>query len=168
MLELIAAAETSRAALKVHHHSIRLQTSASLQLIDLTERIAEIVAQAAIDTGLVNIQTRHTTTAIIVNEHEPLLLEDLKRMLERLAPADEHYRHDDFSVRTVNLTPEERPNGQAHCRAMLLRTSEMLNIAEGRLQLGRWQRVFFVELDGARERAVSIIVMGQAAEDRRR
>ena len=69
----------------------------------------------------------------------------------RAAPRDGRYRHDDPAVRTVNLTADERPNGHAHCRALLLPTSVCLNIVDGRLQLGRWQRVFFVELDGPRE-----------------
>ena len=67
-----------------------------------------------------------------------------------------------MSVRTVNLAPDERANGYAHCRALLLPTSALLNVAEGRLQLGRWQRVFLVELDGPRVREVSVPVSGES------
>lgn len=151
-------------AVQVFHHTIHLQTIACLQFIDLTERITQLVAASGVQHGLVNIQTTHTTTAIIVNEHEPLLLEDMKRTLERLAPREAKYQHDDFDIRTANLTPDERPNGHAHCKAMFLRTSETLNIVNGELQLGCWQRIFFIELDDARERTVSITVMGQAIE----
>jgi secondary thiamine-phosphate synthase enzyme len=62
----------------------------------------------------------------------------------------------------VNLSPDERSNGHAHCRALLLGVSATLNIVDGRLLLGRWQRVFFVELDGPRERAISAVVLGES------
>jgi len=156
--------ERNPAAMPIFHHALHLQTTECLQFIDLTERITELVAASGVAHGLINIQTTHTTTAIMVNEHEPLLLEDLKRTLERLAPREAKYRHDEFDIRTANLTPDERPNGHAHCKAMFLRTSETLNIVNGELQLGRWQRIFFIELDDARERTVSITVMGQANE----
>jgi secondary thiamine-phosphate synthase enzyme len=150
--------------MQILHHTLHLQTTECLQFIDLTERITGLVAASGVQHGLANIQTLHTTTAIIVNEHEPLLLEDMKRILERLAPRDVKYQHDEFDIRTANLTPDERPNGHAHCQAMFLRASETLNIVNGELQLGRWQRIFFVELDGERERTVSVTLMGEAIE----
>lgn len=61
-----------------------------------------------------------------------------------------------------NLAPGGRPNGHAHCHALLLGSSASLNFAEGRLQLGYWRRVFFVELDGPRARKVSVLVLGEA------
>jgi len=112
--------------------------------------------------GFVNVQTRHTTTAILVSEHEPLLMEDLKRTLERAAPCHVEYRHDDFSVRTVNMCPDEEKNGHAHCKALFLRSSECLNVVEGRVDLGQWQRIFLLELDRARSRTVSVMILGGA------
>jgi thiamine phosphate synthase YjbQ (UPF0047 family) len=67
-----------------------------------------------------------------------------------------------MDVRTVNLAPGERPNGYAHCRALMLSPSALLNLADGRLQLGCWQRVFLVELDGPRVREVSVLVLGES------
>jgi secondary thiamine-phosphate synthase enzyme len=64
------------------------------------------------------------------------------------------------------MAPGERPNGHAHCKAMFLRTSETLGVIDGRLQLGRWQRVFLVELDAALRRTVFINVLGQPFEER--
>jgi secondary thiamine-phosphate synthase enzyme len=149
---------------EVFHHAIHLQTSESLQFIDLTDEIIEIVAASGIANGIVNVQTRHTTTAVIVNEHEPLLLEDLKETLERLAPQQAYYRHNDFEIRTANMTPDESPNGHSHCRSLLLSSSATLNIMNGEPQLGRWQSVFFIELDHARQRTVAVTVMGQPAD----
>jgi secondary thiamine-phosphate synthase enzyme len=143
------------------HHLIRVTTDRPTTFIDLTDRLETLVATAGIHTGLVNVQTRHTTTAIVVNEHEPQLLADFEALLARTAPRGGPYRHDDLTVRTVNLTPDERANGHAHCHALLLGASAALNVAEGRLQLGCWQRVFLVELDGPRAREVSVIVLGE-------
>jgi secondary thiamine-phosphate synthase enzyme len=154
--------ETLAPAATCRHERIRVTTERSIEFIDLTDRIEALVAEAGILAGLVNIQSLHTTTAIIVNEHEPLLLVDFAALLTRLAPKDPPYRHDDMDARTVNLAPGERSNGHAHCQALLLGSSVSLNFAGGRLQLGRWQRVFLVELDGPRVREVSVLVSGEA------
>jgi secondary thiamine-phosphate synthase enzyme len=140
---------------------IRLTTSHPTEFIDLTDRLERLVADAGVRYGILNVQTLHTTTAVVVNEHEPLLLGDFQGLLEGAAPADARYRHDDMATRTVNMTPGERSNGHAHCRALLLSPSVSLNVALGRLVLGQWQRVFFVELDGPREREVSALLLGE-------
>ena len=154
-METLAAASTRLETLQVG-------TSCATQFIDLTDRLERLVADSGVRTGIVNIQTLHTTTAIVVNEHEPLLLMDFEAMLTSASPGDRPYRHDDATVRTVNVTDAERQNGHAHCRALLLPTSACLNVADGRIVLGRWQRVFFVELDGPRERQTSVLVFGEA------
>jgi secondary thiamine-phosphate synthase enzyme len=155
--------ETLVPAAICHHARIRVTTERAMEFIDMTARIEALAAEAGIHAGLVNIQSLHTTTAIVVNEHEPLLLADFDALLARAAPRDARYRHDDMDARTVNLAPGERPNGHAHCRALLLPSSALLNVAEGRLQLGRWQRVFLVELDGPRAREVSVLVFAEGA-----
>ncbi|HZS06609.1 MAG TPA: secondary thiamine-phosphate synthase enzyme YjbQ [Blastocatellia bacterium] len=162
MLITFPTRQAKPAGFQSFHHQIRLHTDECLQFIDLTDKIIALARESGITNGFVNVQTRHTTTAIIVNEHEPLLLEDLKSALERMAPRNAAYRHDDFEIRTANLTPDEKPNGHAHCKALFLGASETLNIANGELQLGRWQRIFLIELDCARERTVSVLLMGQA------
>jgi secondary thiamine-phosphate synthase enzyme len=143
------------------HARIAITTDRPAVFVDLTSRIEAIVAETGVHTGFVNVQTMHTTTAIVVNEHEPLLLADFATLLEDLAPGHSGYRHDNLSVRTVNLTLGERPNGHAHCRALLLPTSACLNVVDGRLQLGRWQRVFFADLDGPRSRQVTVMLLGE-------
>ena len=152
--------ETLAAAATCRHTRIRVETRRPTEFIDVTDRIESIVAEAGIDDGLVNIHTLHTTTAVVVNEHEPLLLADFATLLARTAPEHAPYRHDDMAARTVNLAAGERPNGHAHCRALLLGGSTSLNLAGGRLQLGRWQRIFLVELDGPRSRKLSVLVLG--------
>ena len=153
--------ETLVTAATCRHARIKVATERALEFIDLTARIESLVSEAGIDAGLVNVQSLHTTTAIVVNEHEPLLLADFADLLAAVAPRDVSYRHDDMGIRTVNLAPGERPNGHAHCHALVLGSSLSLNVAGGRLQLGCWQRVFLVELDGPRAREVSVLVLGE-------
>ena len=139
---------------------VELRTEEHLQFIDLSELVAERVRRSGIAHGLVNVQTRHTTTAVMVNENEPRLLEDLTNMLTRLAPREANYRHNDLEARPLLIEPGERPNGHSHLRAAVLGPSVCLNVLDGKLQLGRWQSLFLVELDGARRRTVSINVIG--------
>jgi secondary thiamine-phosphate synthase enzyme len=143
------------------HATLRLKTTRVTEFIDLTDRIRALVEDTPVQVGLVNVQTLHTTTAIVVNEHEPLLFADFAAMLHRAAPANLEYRHDS-PARTVNLTPAERINGHAHCRALLLPSSSTVNVVGGTLRLGRWQRIFFVELDGPQEREVSVVLLESA------
>jgi secondary thiamine-phosphate synthase enzyme len=152
--------ETAGGLIRTHHSQIAVQSSGCMQFIDLTEQIARIVVDSGIRFGMVNVQTRHTTTAIIVNENEPLLLEDLEQQLEKFAPRNGLYQHNDFS-RRLDIPPDEPANGHSHCKALFLPTSVALNIVDGELQLGRWQSVFFIELDEARMRLVSVMVIGE-------
>ena len=153
--------ETLTPALACRHTRFQISTRQPAEFVDLTDRLHQLVEETAIGIGILNVQTLHTTTALVVNEHEPLLLADFAAMLEAAAPQDRSYRHDDWSRRTVNLVEGERANGHSHCRALMLPTSVCLNISGGRLMLGRWQRVFFVELDGPRERAISALTFGE-------
>jgi secondary thiamine-phosphate synthase enzyme len=154
-METLAPTRTTR------HTRIRITTQRPTEFIDLTERLEALVATAGIRFGFVNVQTLHTTTGIVVNEHEPLLLSDFAAFLEKAAPRDAGYRHDDLSGREASVPADERINGHAHCRALLLGAAACLNVIDGTLQLGRWQRVFFVELDGPRTREVSVLMLGE-------
>jgi len=139
---------------------VRIETTDATGVVDLTARVESFLRSARLEAGWVNVQTRHTTTGICVNENEPLLLTDLLALLERLAPRGTAYAHDELHLR-AGVGPDERPNGHAHAKALLLRTAETLNVAHGSLHLGRWQRVLLVELDGPREREVSLLAMGE-------
>jgi secondary thiamine-phosphate synthase enzyme len=144
--------------------TIHVTTRHPLEFVDVTDQLEGLVAEVGIRAGILNVQTLHTTTAVVVNEHEPLLLADFQAQLEAAAPRDGRYRHDDMIARTVNMTDAERPNGHAHCRALLLPSSACLNVVQGRLRLGQWQRVFLVELDGPRERDLSVLVVGEGGQ----
>jgi secondary thiamine-phosphate synthase enzyme len=161
MYERAALKEYESIAWKATHHLLQVTTEEPLAFVDLTEQVSALVRSAGIQIGAVHLQTLHTTTAIVVNEYEPLLHCDMKKLLDRLAPETADYDHDNLAIRTVNLVPDERRNGHAHCRAMFFRTSETIHILDGALHLGRWQRIFMLELDGPQSRRVSAMIMGQ-------
>ena len=143
------------------HVNIRIATDHPTEFVDLTDRLKTLVVESGVRFGLLNVQSLHTTTAIVVNENEPLLLGDFGVMLEIIAPSNLPYRHDDLAARTVNVVADERVNGHAHCRAVLLGLSACINIIDGKLQLGEWQRIFLAELDGPRERQISVLILGE-------
>ena len=121
--------ETLVPAAICRHTRIRVATERAMEFIDLTARIEALAAEAGIHAGLVNIQSLHTTTAIVVNEHEPLLLADFDDLLARAAPKDAPYRHDDMDVRTVNLAPGERAK---RSRALPRPAARVVGVAERR------------------------------------
>lgn len=148
-------------ATRVVTERLIIQTRAAPQFIDLTDQVQAIVDESGITHGQVTVFSQHTTAAIRINEHEPELLRDFEAFLERIAPEFGTYRHNDFTVRTVNMTEDECANAHAHCRHLLMSTSETIPIVSGELCLGTWQRLFLVELDHPRERSIVVQVLGQ-------
>ena len=119
------------------------------------------IKDSSIRNGFAVVYSKHTTAAIRINENEPLLLQDMEEFLSKLASREENYRHNDFSIRTVNMTDDECPNGHAHCQNLLLGSSENIPIIDGQLQFGKWQSIFFVELDMPRSREVLVQIVGE-------
>jgi secondary thiamine-phosphate synthase enzyme len=158
--------ETVGSGFKVCCDVVHFETEKRLQFVDLTELVRERVRRSEVAHGLVNIHTKHTTTALVVNENEPLLLQDFEDLVERWAPRNATYRHNDLLARQFQIPPGERPNGHSHARALLLGMSVSLNITERKIHLGEFQRIFLVELDGVRRRSVSVLVLGLTDEPR--
>ena len=140
---------------------IILETTKAPQFIDITQEVTEFVASSGLSNGCVVVYSKHTTAAIKINENEPLLMKDMEKFLGRIASSEDYYHHNDFTLRTVNMTENECPNGHAHCQHLLMSTSETIPIIDGELQLGQWQRVFLVELDRPRSREVIIQGLGE-------
>jgi heptaprenyl diphosphate synthase len=137
-----------------------LPTARPTEFIDLTPRLQAEVTASGLHNGRLYLQSLHTTLGLTVNENEPLLLEDLRGMLERLVPQDAGYRHDDLSLRT-GVAEREPANGHAHGRLLLLQPQCTLLVEDGRLVLGQWQSVLAVELDGPRRRQLSLQLDGE-------
>ncbi len=130
------------------------------QFIDITDSVNSVVEDSGISNGNVLVYSTHTTCAIVINEHEPLLLKDMARFLERQAPKGMYYGHNDFTVRTVSVRPNECPNGHSHCQHLVLGTSETLPIVDGNILMNEFQRIFLVELDEPKPRQIFVQVMG--------
>lgn len=145
---------------KIHREVMKKTASHELEFMDITDEVRDIVERAGITDGMVLVYSRHTTAAIKINEHEPLLIGDMTRFLQRMAPKDGDYKHNDFVIRTENMTEEECPNGHSHCQHLLLGASETIPLMNGELLLGRWQRIFLIELDRPRVREVVVQVQG--------
>ncbi len=127
---------------------LKIKTSKRIELIDITSEVQEDVRKNEIQEGICLISTRHTTAGIIINENESGLKEDILDLLGKLVPTGAGYRHD----RIDN-------NADSHLRAVLLGASEALPVSEGKLELGTWQRIFFAEMDGPRNRTVNITLL---------
>jgi len=144
----------SRRSVVLSEAWIKTCTHEPIEFVDLTDEINAHLAANHIEHGEVTVFSRHTTAAIKINEAEELLLEDFKHFLRRLCPPEQGYNHNDMARRKPPIAPDERPNAHSHCMHLLLSTSETIPVADFRLALGTWQRVFLVELDGPREREV--------------
>lgn len=140
--------------LQLFQSRILLQTQPGPSFIDLTEMVQGQVEACKMQHGYVLVFSRHTTAGVVIQENEPLLLQDLRQRLDRLAPPEESYQHDNFAIRTENLGDDRDANGHSHCQALLTCNSVRLPVEQGKLGLGRWQRIFFLELDRSRSREV--------------
>ena len=148
------------ATYKVFSKIVQVESTDAPELIDFTETARQLVTESEVNNGQITIFSTHTTFSVIINENEPLLLKDIEHFLERCAPKDAYYGHNDFELRTVSMRPNECPNGHAHCQHIILGTSEILPIIAGNLTLGEFQRIFLVELDEPKPRQVAVQVMG--------
>lgn len=118
-----------------------------------------MITSTSIENGQALVFSRHTTTALAINENEIRLLEDIKVFLQKLAPESDRYLHNDLHLRDV---PEDEPiNAHSHLMAMILSTSEVIPIVDGKLALGTWQSILFFELDGPRKRTVFLQISGE-------
>ncbi|SRR6266571_7134542 len=139
-------------------------TARCMEFVDVTDDLLRMVERSGVRAGMALVYSPHTTCSIVINERESGFVMDFEDLVEALVPRGVAYRHDDLALRTENLEGDDHdvPNGHAHCRQGLLASaSQAIPIVDGRLQLGRWQRVFFVELDRARERRVLMQVLGE-------
>ncbi len=138
---------------------IPIVTHKQFELIDITGLVTSAVIESGIQNGIVLVFNPHTTASIRLTHHEPLLEQDIMKMLYRIAPVDINYSHDLFEMRE-NVAVNERSNGHAHVKSFLLGSSETVSVAQGKLALGKMQTMFFVELDGGRTRDFDVTIVG--------
>jgi secondary thiamine-phosphate synthase enzyme len=140
---------------KVFNRIVDWITSERMQLLNITERINEIVRKSGIRDGLVHLQSLHTTSGVFLNEWQDALIHDVKRFLEQVAARDQYYRHND-----PKYSDCERKNADSHMRGMLMGQTLCLQVRNASVLLGTWQSIIFAEFDGPRSRSLAVQVSG--------
>jgi len=134
--------------MKIVNESFTFSTEGEIDFIDLTNKVREVVRESGVKNGLVHVFAPHATGVIVLTEYESGLLRDIKGTLEKLIPRSSSYNHPS--------------NAHSHLRSMLLCPDRTLPIVDGRVALGTWQSLFFIETDVyPRRRTVIIQVLGE-------
>lgn len=137
-------------------------TSGRFDLVDVTEDVRSVISASGVVNGCVLVFCPHTTCSVLVGTPSEELVSSLHAAMDRLAPPDAYYAHDDLSIRTENLVDDEPANAPAHLmNAVMGKVSESLPISAGELLLGDEQQILFVELDSSRARRYVIQVTGE-------
>jgi len=132
---------------------VRFSTKGEVDMVDVTHMVQRAVEESGLKKGIVTVFVPGSTGAVATIEYEPGILKDFPRMLEKIAPRGEEYEH---HLRWHDW------NGHSHCRAALLGPSLTVPFEDGRLQLGTWQQIVFVELDvKPRERELILQLIGE-------
>jgi secondary thiamine-phosphate synthase enzyme len=137
--------------MKFHTEYLTFHTKKHREYIHITPQVEGAVRNSGIAEGMVLVSAMHITAGIYVNDHENGLIEDIDEWLENLAPFRQDYQHHD--------TGED--NGDSHLKALLIHHQVIVPITKRRLDLGTWQRVFYAEFDGQRDKRVILKVMGE-------
>jgi secondary thiamine-phosphate synthase enzyme len=126
-----------------------LATAHAKECIDLTDRVRSVVERSGVEAGLCHVLVLHSTAAVVVNElDDPNIGRDLLTALDRAVPDHAGWLHDRID-----------DNAHAHIKAAVLGPSELVPVRDGTLLLGTWQRILLVELDGPRQRRISVTLL---------
>lgn len=137
--------------MKFYTEYFTFNTKKHREYIHITSQVEEVVTKSRISEGMVLVSAMHITAGVYVNDDEDGLIEDIDQWLENLAPYRKNYKHHD--------TGED--NGDAHLKALLIHHEVIVPITMGKLDLGPWQRIFYAEFDGQREKRLIVKVMGE-------
>jgi secondary thiamine-phosphate synthase enzyme len=137
--------------MKFHTEYLKFHTKKHREYIHVTPTIESIVQKSGVKDGMVLVSAMHITAGVYVNDDESGLIDDIDEWLEKLAPFRRDYRH--------HQTGES--NGDSHLKALLIHQQVIVPITSGKLDLGPWQRIFYAEFDGQRDKRVIVKVMGE-------
>ncbi len=140
---------------KIYHRVVDWITADRMELINMTERINEIVRKSGVRDGIVHLQSLHTTTAIFLNEWQDALLQDVKGFFNQIVTTGQYYRHND-----PEFSDCERKNADSHMRGMMMGQTLCLQVRNSAVLLGTWQNIMLAEFDGPRSRSVAVQVSG--------
>jgi len=152
-IEAVAAATAG--GLTIRGEVFLVQTDQRVEVVDLTNRVMELVRRVGVREGVVSLWSMHTTCTLFINEFQNALLSDIKQFLETMVARDAEYMHND-----PKHSDCDRMNADSHLRAMLLGHSLTLQISGGEVVLGQWQRILMAELDGPRARSLRVQILG--------
>jgi secondary thiamine-phosphate synthase enzyme len=137
--------------MKSHTVYLTFKTKKRKEIVPITDQIEHIIHDSGIQEGFALVSAMHITASVIVNDEEPGLWKDILEWVEQVAPENPNYRH--------HRTGED--NGDAHLKNLLLHHQVILPITNGRFDAGPWQRVFYCEFDGQRNKRVIVKVIGE-------
>jgi secondary thiamine-phosphate synthase enzyme len=137
--------------MKAHTEYLTFHTKKRRELVHLTPTLATILARSGVAEGFMLVSAMHITAGVFVNDDESGLHADIMEWLERLAPERADYRH--------HATGED--NGDAHLKSMLVHHEVIVPVTKGQMDLGPWQRVFYAEFDGRRDKRLIVKIMGE-------
>jgi secondary thiamine-phosphate synthase enzyme len=134
-----------------HTEYLTFHTKTKRAYVHLTTEVESIVRKSGIKDGMVLVSAMHITAGVYVNDNESGLIEDIDQWLEALAPFHRDYQH--------HQTGED--NGDSHLKALLIHHEVIVPVTNGKLDFGPWQRIFYAEFDGQRDKRVIVKVMGE-------
>ncbi len=148
--------------MKATTQTIQVRPAKRLDVVDLTDDLRRAIKDSGVTDGCAVVFSSHTTCALLINEWEDGVLDDLRARLELIVPGDVYYAHDDLDRRTQNLQEaHERENGRSHVTQMIVGgTSHAIPVGSGEPMLGRWQRLLLLELDEPKDRDIVFHVFG--------
>jgi secondary thiamine-phosphate synthase enzyme len=146
---------SSQGTYKVFNRIVDWITNDRTQLMNITDRMNELVRKSGIRDGVIHLQSLHTTTAVFLNEWQDALLEDVKVFFDRVVEKESYYRHND-----PELSDCERQNADSHLRGMLMGQTLSLQVRNAAVLLGTWQSIVFAEFDGPRSRSLAVQISG--------
>jgi secondary thiamine-phosphate synthase enzyme len=145
--------------MKITRQRFDIQSTTQMEFLDITPQVQEIVDASGIREGQCLVFIPHATMGIVINQNEPMLLQDFMRVLYKLVPVDDQYSHDLFELRR-SRTADGRSNGNSHCKSMVVGIDANIPVEKGKLLLTERQTIFAVEFDGARKRDIIVQVIG--------
>jgi secondary thiamine-phosphate synthase enzyme len=137
--------------MKVRTEYMKFHTKTRRAYVHITPQTEAFVSKSGVAEGMVLVSAMHITAGVYVNDNEPGLIEDIAEWLDKLAPSNPAYRH--------HQTGED--NGDAHLKALLIHHEVIVPITAGKLDLGPWQRIFYAEFDGKRDKRIVVKIMGE-------
>src|SRR5215470_8721406 len=137
--------------MKCHTEYLKFRTKTARAYVHITPMVEGILKKSGIKEGMILVSAMHITAGVYVNDNEDGLIQDIDQWLERLAPFDRNYKH--------HQTGED--NGDSHLKALLIHHEVIVPVTEGKLDFGTWQRIFYAEFDGQRDKRVIVKVMGE-------